>query len=124
MARFQAITRGDGKGVAESALAFSERQTCPRPQAFVDDLVGLFSTAVVWGFDVNTSEWMAAVLESARRHRVHLASEVCSVVVTALVLEGWSSRLDPDVCVMALIRQVLFGSDRLRSRLEDLARLL
>ena len=97
---FEAITRGDGKCVAETALAFSENQTCPQPQAFVDDLVDLFSTAVAWGFDVNTSEWMAAVLDSVRRHQVHLASEVCSVVVTALVLEGWSNRLDPDICIM------------------------
>jgi aarF domain-containing kinase len=121
---FEAITRGDGRGVAEMALAFSDRQTCPQPQAFVDDLVGLFSTAVAWGFDVNTSEWMAAVLESVRRHQVHLASEVCSVVVTALVLEGWSNRLDPDICIMQQIRQVVFGSERLQARLEDLAKLL
>jgi len=121
---FAAITRGDGRGVAETALAFSEHQTCPQPQAFVDDLVGLFSTAVAWGFDVNTSEWMAAVLESVRRHQVHLASEVCSVVVTALVLEGWSNRLDPDICIMEQIRQIVFGTDRLRLRLEELARLL
>ena len=120
----QAITRGDGRGVAETALAFSERQTCPQPQEFVDDLVGLFSTAVAWGFEVNTSEWMSAVLESVRRHQVHLASEVCSVVVTALVLEGWSNRLDPDICIMQQIRQVVFGSDRLKARLEDLAKLL
>lgn len=64
------------------------------------------------------------MLESVRRHRVHLASEVCSVVVTALVLEGWSNRLDPDVCIMAQIRAVLFGADRLAGRLSDLARLL
>ena len=121
---FEAITRGDGRGVAETALAFSERQTCPQPQEFVDDLVGLFSTAVAWGFEVNTSEWMSAVLESVRRHQVHLASEVCSVVVTALVLEGWSNRLDPDICIMQQIRQVVFGSDRLKARLEDLAKLL
>jgi aarF domain-containing kinase len=120
----QAITRGDGRCVAETALAFSEHQTCPEPQAFVEDLVDLFSTAVAWGFDVNTSEWMAAVLESVRRHQVHLASEVCSVVVTALVLEGWSNRLDPDICIMEQIRQIVFGGDRLKRRLEDLAKLL
>ena len=121
---FMAITRGDGRGVAESTLQFSDRQTCPEPQAFVDDLVGLFSTAVAWGFDVNTSEWMGAVMESVRRHQVHLASEVCSVVVTALVLEGWSNRLDPDICIMEQIRQIMFGTDRLKLRLEELAKLL
>ena len=34
----QAISKSDGKGVAETALAFSERQTCPRPAEFVDDV--------------------------------------------------------------------------------------
>ena len=121
---FAAITRGDGRSVAESALAFSERQTCPQPQAFVDDLVGLFSTAVAWAFDVNTSEWMGAVMESVRRHQVHLASEVCSVVVTALVLEGWSNQLDSSICIMAQIRSIMFGGDRLKLRLEEMAKLL
>lgn len=121
---FAAITRGDGRCVAETALAFSDDQTCPEPQAFVEDLVDLFGTAVAWGFDVNTSEWMAAVLDSVRRHQVHLASEVCSVVVTALVLEGWSNKLDPDICIMDQIRQIVFGGDRFIRRMEDLARLL
>ena len=102
---FEAITRADGRCVAETALSFSDNQTCPRPQAFVEDLDDLFATAVAWGFDVNTSEWMSAVLDSIRRHNVHLASEVCSVVVTAMVLEGWSNRLDPDINIMELIRQ-------------------
>ena len=56
--------------------------------------------------------------------QVHLASEVCSVVVTALVLEGWSAKLDPDVCIMEQIRMILFGRDRLRSRLDQLAAVL
>ena len=102
---FEAITRADGRCVAETALSFSDNQTCPRPQAFVEDLDDLFATAIAWGFDVNTSEWMSAVLDSIRRHNVHLASEVCSVVVTAMVLEGWSNRLDPDINIMELIRQ-------------------
>ena len=55
---------------------------------------------------------------------MHLASEVCTVVVTALVLEGWSSRLDPDVRIMEQIRHVLFGKDRLRARLDQLAAVL
>lgn len=121
---FTAITKGDGRGVAESALSFSERQTCPQPQAFVDDMVSLFSTALAWGFDVNTSEWMGAVMESVRRHQVHLASEVCSVVVTALVLEGWSNRLDPSICIMHMLSSLLYGGERLQMRFEELAKLL
>lgn len=121
---FEAITKGDGKGVAEMALAFSDRQTCPDPDMFVDDVVDLFDTAVKWGFDVNTSEWMSAVMESIRRHKVHLASEVCSVVVTALVLEGWSARLDPQISIMEQIRMIMFGGDRLRARIDQLAAVL
>lgn len=43
-------------------------------------------------------------LRPVRSPQVHLAAEVCSVVVTTLVLEGWSARLDPSICLM--VRQI------------------
>lgn len=110
----QAITKGDGRGVAESTLSFSDNQTCPDPTKFVTDVVRadrslsagaalrcsdscapawgcvavqtcsatgeivsqetLFETAMEWGFDVNTSEWMMAVMESVRRNKARGAS--------------------------------------------------
>lgn len=39
-----------------------------------------------------------------------LKSTVSTVVVTTLVLEGWSSRLHPDLSIMDTLRDVL-GSD-------------
>ena len=61
---------------------------------------------------------------SLARPQVHLASEVCSVVVTALVLEGWSARLDPQISIMEQIRMIMFGGDRLRARIDQLAAVL
>ncbi|CAL2250689.1 unnamed protein product [Prunus armeniaca] len=42
----------------------------------------------------------AAVLETVRRHRVNVDGNVCTVMVTTLVLEGWQRKLDPRYNVM------------------------
>ncbi len=36
-----------------------------------------------------------------------LRSSVSTVVVTSLVLEGWSSKLDPDVRILETMREML-----------------
>ena len=47
---------------------------------------------------------LAAVLESIRTHRVTLPGHIAAVVVTTLVLEGWSNRLDPHHSVLAQVQ--------------------
>jgi hypothetical protein len=41
--------------------------------------------------------------------RVHLTGVVSTVVITTVVLEGWSTKLDPDIRVLELLSSVLPG---------------
>lgn len=42
-----------------------------------------------------------------------LPGHICAVVVTTLVLEGWSSKLDPDLSIMDDIKQVVHDDGHL-----------
>ena len=46
-------------------------------------------------FEQAPAQYLAGVLELVRTHGVSLPGRVSAVLVTTLVLEGWSSRLDP-----------------------------
>ncbi|CAL2244041.1 unnamed protein product [Prunus armeniaca] len=48
-----------------------------------------------WGTPEGDLVHPAAVLEADRRHRVNVDGNVCTVMVTTLVLEGWQRKLDP-----------------------------
>ena len=48
----------------------------------------------------NSAEALSNVLELIRQHHVSLPGHICAVVVTTLVLEGWSNKLDPDHSVL------------------------
>ncbi|CAL2262105.1 unnamed protein product [Prunus armeniaca] len=53
-----------------------------------------------WGTPEGDLVHPAAVLETVRRHRVNVDGNVCTVMVTTLVLEGWQRKLDPRYNVM------------------------
>lgn len=50
---------------------------------------------------------MTAVLETVREYEVTLPGHICAVLVTVLVLEGWSSTLKPDHSVLTLVKNVV-----------------
>ncbi len=102
---FTAFARGDGAGVARHALTFAPPggQTCQDPAAFTHNMASYFE-----GLDAERArieatgappldggKALAGVLELVRTHRVALPGVVASILVAVLVLEGWSSRLDP-----------------------------
>jgi aarF domain-containing kinase len=45
----------------------------------------------------------AQILELVRQHRVSLPGHICAVVVTTLILEGWSNQLDPKHSVLTQV---------------------
>ncbi|MCD7449420.1 hypothetical protein HAX54_052126 [Datura stramonium] len=67
---FKAIARRDGKTVAECTLQMSKKQNCPNPEAFIKEV------------------------------KVNIDGNVCTVMVTTIVLEGWQRKLDPDYDIM------------------------
>eukprot|EP00262_Sarcandra_glabra_P011498 TRINITY_DN2769_c0_g3_i2.p2 TRINITY_DN2769_c0_g3~~TRINITY_DN2769_c0_g3_i2.p2 ORF type:complete len:100 (-),score=18.60 TRINITY_DN2769_c0_g3_i2:139-438(-) len=60
---------------------------------------------------VHPAECMQQLLEKVRRHRVNIDGNVCTVMVTTLVLEGWQRKLDPDYNVMETLQTLLFRVD-------------
>ncbi|KAJ3681197.1 hypothetical protein LUZ60_015686 [Juncus effusus] len=112
IAFFKAVALRDGKTAALSALRLSQNQKCPDPQAFIDEVEKSFT---FWGTDegdtVHPAECMHQLLDQVRRHKVNIDGNVCTVMVTTLVLEGWQRKLDPDYNVMQTLRTLLFKAD-------------
>ncbi|KAL3130566.1 hypothetical protein ABBQ38_008372 [Trebouxia sp. C0009 RCD-2024] len=112
---FQSLLGMDGQGIANAALSFSgEKQTCTDPCAFAASLAAHLDTmnAARWSDTQysSASEALSAVLELVRQHEVSLPGHICAVVVTTLVLEGWSSKLDPDQSLLDDIGHALHAS--------------
>lgn len=109
---FKAVALRDGRTAAESTLKLSKQQNCPNPNAFIEEVEKSFS---FWGTAegdvVHPAECMHQLLEQVRRHKVNIDGNVCTVMVTTLVLEGWQRKLDPDYNVMQTLQNLLFKSD-------------
>ncbi|XAR53686.1 Cadmium-transporting ATPase [Bertholletia excelsa] len=109
---FKAVARRDGRTAAECTLKLSKQQKCPNPEAFIQEVKESFD---FWGTPegdlVHPAECMQQVLEQVRRHRVNVDGNVCTVLVTMLVLEGWQRKLDPDYDVMHTLQTLLLKTD-------------
>ncbi|KAG9439336.1 hypothetical protein H6P81_019501 [Aristolochia fimbriata] len=106
---FKAVALRDGRTAAQCTLRLSKQQNCPNPLAFIEEVEEAFS---FWGTPegdlVHPAECIQQLLEQVRRHKVNIDGNVCTVMVTSLVLEGWQRKLDPDYNVMKTLRTVLF----------------
>ncbi|MCH95508.1 putative serine/threonine-protein kinase abkC-like, partial [Trifolium medium] len=60
---------------------------------------------------VHPADCMEQLLEKVRRHRVNIDGNVCTVMVTTLVLEGWQRKLDPGYDVMQTLQTLLLRAD-------------
>ncbi|XP_038981700.1 probable serine/threonine-protein kinase abkC isoform X2 [Phoenix dactylifera] len=85
---FKAVALRDGHTAAECTLRLSKRQSCPNPEVFIEHL-----------------------LEQVRRHKVNIDGNVCTVLVTILVLQGWQRKLDPDFDIMQTLKTLLLKED-------------
>ncbi|CAN4087406.1 unnamed protein product [Withania somnifera] len=54
---------------------------------------------------------MQQLLEQVRHHRVNIDGNICTVIVTTLVLEGWQRKLDPEYDVLQTLQKLLFKDD-------------
>lgn len=88
------------------------QQQCPNPDAFKAAMAATFDElrrvdeGASWGETQfrNSADTLAHVLELVRQYKVTLPGHICAVVVTTLVLEGWSNKLDPDHSVLTQVR--------------------
>lgn len=113
---FKAVARRDGRTAAECTLRLSKRQNCPNPKAFIEEVTDSFT---FWGTPegdfVHPAECMEQLLEKVRRHKVNVDGNVCTVLVTTLVLEGWQRKLDPAYNVMHTLQTLLLRADWAKS---------
>lgn len=110
---FKGFVEKDGVRMADAALSFAgKRQHCVDPEGFklaiakrLDDL----NAVETWdetGYQ-NSAEAFSSILNVIREYEVTLPGHICAVLVTTLVLEGWSSELAPDHSVLEQVRTVV-----------------
>ncbi|KAJ9526905.1 hypothetical protein QJQ45_017721 [Haematococcus lacustris] len=104
---FRALTKQDGAGLGQAILDMSERHTCKNPEAFVAALAAMFDALDPDYIHRHTSRVIESIIDTLRQHQVTLKSTVSTVVVTTLVLEGWSSKLNPDMRILDHMRDML-----------------
>ncbi|KAK8629423.1 hypothetical protein V6N13_078264 [Hibiscus sabdariffa] len=113
---FKAVARRDGRTAAECTLRLSQQQNCPNPKAFIEEVEEAFT---FWGTPegdvVHPADCMQQLLEKVRRHRVNIDGNVCTVMVTTLVLEGWQRKLDPGYNIMQTLQKLLLRADWAKS---------
>lgn len=109
---FKAVALQDGRGVAECTLRLSKQQNCPDPKAFIEEVDKSFK---LWrsseGEAVHSGDRMQHLLEHVRQCKVNIDGNICAVIVTTLVLEGWQRRLDPDYDMLHALQTLLFKAD-------------
>lgn len=125
---FVGVSRRDGDRVVDAILGFNRKtpQTCRDVESFRVDIVeqfkifkklyppyqshvqstGIDDSGYTWGMQ----ECMQGLLEIVRKHRVSIEAEVCTLMVTMMVLEGWQRTLDPDLAVLDTLDSVLLGA--------------
>ncbi|PPR95439.1 hypothetical protein GOBAR_AA25223 [Gossypium barbadense] len=109
---FKAVALRDGRSAAECTLRLSKQQRCPNPKGFIEDVEKSFH---LWdsldGESIHPGECIQQLLDHVRRHKVNIDGNVCTVIVTTLVLEGWQRKLDPQLNVMRTLQTLLFKVD-------------
>nr|GMC70166.1 probable serine/threonine-protein kinase abkC [Ipomoea batatas] len=109
---FKAVAIRDGRTAAECTLRLSKQQKCPSPDAFVQEVENTFNFwGTAEGGNFHPADCMHHLLEQVRRHRVNIDGNVCTVIVTTLVLEGWQRKLDPEYDVLQTLQTLLFKVD-------------
>mmetsp|Transcript_45749 Transcript_45749/g.115661 ORF Transcript_45749/g.115661 Transcript_45749/m.115661 type:complete len:683 (-) Transcript_45749:139-2187(-) len=118
---FQSVSSLDGAKVAESITRFSSNVLpAPAQLAFVEDMTAMFDRIDEARMREFTQEVIGDMLETIRQHGVSIRGTVSTLLVTTMVLEGWSTKLHPDIRILESIKEVLPGdwNDRI-SRLVD-----
>jgi len=115
---FKSFAAMDGTEVGKWVLRFSgPDQHCPAPDDFISAMEGVFNDLrnaenSNGSTSANSAETLSYVLEMVRQHKVTMPGHICAVVVTTLVLEGWSNKLDPSHSVLVQV-QKMFGNQTL-----------
>uniref|UniRef100_A0A7S0QZ96 ABC1 atypical kinase-like domain-containing protein n=1 Tax=Pyramimonas obovata TaxID=1411642 RepID=A0A7S0QZ96_9CHLO len=113
---FKAIADMDGTKVATELLKFSDKG-CEAPD-FVSDMGEVFSQMrLMHEAGKIVTDGVSECLDTVRRHQVRVSTELLAVVTTALVLEGWSSHLDPELRILNVLKDLLETAEKIQGRI-------
>ena len=56
--------------------------------------------------DENTQEVITDMMDSIRERGIQIPGSVSSVVITTMVLEGWSTKLNPDIRILESLKEM------------------
>lgn len=75
--------------------------------AFRSDIEGIFRDVDRQQFRDQTQEVCGCVLEAMRRHKITMDAAAITVLLTTLALEGWATKLDPDIRILERICELI-----------------
>jgi aarF domain-containing kinase len=107
---YDGIAELDGTTVGKSMLKLRYHETNVRDldlDTFRSDIEGIFRDMDRKQFREQTQEVCGCVLEAMRRHRVTMDAAASSVLLTTLALEGWATKLDPDIRILEKICELI-----------------
>jgi aarF domain-containing kinase len=93
--------------VAGAVSEFSPAEVAEKTAAFQKDVNLLFDSLKEFDRTFNRlpppAECMYDLLEIVRQHHVSIKNEISIVIATTFVLEGWATRMDPDLQIIEII---------------------
>ena len=111
---FSSLTSMDGDALARSILDFSEEEA-PNPKGFRADMDSFFKDLDPDYMRDHSQEVIGHMMDTIRKHEVHLKGIVSTVVFSSMVLEGWSTKLNPDIRIVETLKEILPSAWRARA---------
>jgi aarF domain-containing kinase len=102
---FESLSSLDGGKIAECILQFADK--VGDAPAFKQDMATLFAALDPEHLRKNTQEVITDMMDSIRERGIQIPGAVSSVVITTMVLEGWSTKLNPDIRILESLKEML-----------------
>ena len=102
---FQSLTSMDGSSIADSILSFAE--AVEDATGFKDEMHTLFAALEPEQLRRNTQEIIGNMMDTIREHNIQIPGVVSNVIISTVVLEGWSSKLNPDIRILESLKEFL-----------------
>lgn len=102
---YAGISALDGSAIGGAMLRLRHTGGAARVDldAFVADIEGIFRDVDRQRFRDDTQDVVRCVLECLRQHRITMDGAASAVLLTTLALEGWATKLDPDIRILETI---------------------
>lgn len=102
---FQSLTSLDGHHIAESILSFAE--AVEDATGFKNEMATLFAALEPEQLRKNTQDVIGNMMDTIREHNIQIPGVVSNVIISTVVLEGWSSKLNPDIRILESLKEFL-----------------